>query len=414
MNDSLPYTTLLSEIEQRIRSAQTRAALAVNRELIRLYWHIGQLLLQRQADAGWGAAVIPRLARDIARAVPGIKGFSARNLDRMTAFARAYPQPRSISPQPVAKLAAPARDAASSEEDDSLLWQLPWGHHASILQATRNADHRLWYMKQAISQGWSRSTLQAQLKGDAHLRHGTAVTNFSRHMTPADSHEANQLLKDPYVFDFLTLEADYRESELEIALVEHLESFLVELGQGFAFVGRQHQLTVRGCDFFVDLLFYHLGLRRYLAIELKRGEFKPEYAGKLNFYCNVVDDLLRKEGDAPTIGLMLCQDKDSVLAEYALRGIELAAGAFAQRPAQHREHRSRAERAPATHDERGRLVKIRPPTPRNLASTPPSASLASPHRTPPSAVHPSGQGEAPWPGMSGARAWNRARFRRAS
>lgn len=326
MNEPLPYATLLSEIEQRIRSAQTRAALAVNRELIHLYWHVGRLLLQRQADAGWGAAVIPRLARDIAHALPGVKGFSVRNLDRMAAFARAYPEPASISPQAVAKLAAPARTEPSSEAADSLLWQLPWGHHACILQAMKEAEHRLWYMKQAISQSWSRSALQAQLNSAAHLRHGAAVTNFSRHMAAADSHAANQLLKDPYVFDFLTLEADYRESELELALMEHLESFLVELGQGFAFVGRQHQLTVRGCDFFVDLLFYHLGLRRYLAIELKRGAFKPEYAGKLNFYCNVVDDQLRKEGDAPTIGLMLCQDKDQVLAEYALRGIDTPIG----------------------------------------------------------------------------------------
>ncbi len=325
MSDLARYAGLLADIRSRIELAQARAVLAVNGELIRLYWQVGRLLDERQAQEGWGAGVIPRLARDLLNELPEVKGFSARNMDRMVAFARAYPAPQEISPQPVAKLPLgppPARPQA----DESLLWQLPWGHHALLLAKVKPLDERCWYMAQALLAGWSRSVLQMQIESGAHRRQGRAPNNFALRLPSPQSDLARQALKDPYVFDFLTLDATFHERELETGLVQHLEKFLLELGQGFAFVGRQYQLTVGENDFYLDLLFYHLKLRSYLVIELKRGDFKPEYAGKLNFYCNVVDDTLRHPGDAPTIGLMLCQGKDNVLAEYALRGIDKPIG----------------------------------------------------------------------------------------
>ncbi|ASM78618.1 hypothetical protein VITFI_CDS2841 [Vitreoscilla filiformis] len=323
-NNPLPptdYAHLLAEVRQHIQHAQTRAVLAVNAEMVRLYWQVGQLLHARQAQQGWGAAVIPRLAQDLTNALPELKGFSSRNLDRMVAFARAYPEPADFSPQAVAKTPPPTARAPAS-----LLWQVPWGHHALLLQTEKDPTVRRWYMEQAVAQGWSRSTLQTQIAQAAHTGQGALVNNFAQRLPASQSELVRQALKDPYVFDFLTLETHFHERELETALIGHLEKFLLELGQGFAFVGRQYPLTLGEHEFFLDLLFYHLKLRAFVVIELKRGDFKPEYAGKLNFYCNIVDDTLRHAQDAPTIGLLLCQNKDSVLAEYALRGIDKPIG----------------------------------------------------------------------------------------
>lgn len=329
MNDLNLYADLLAEVKNRIQTAQTRAVLAVNAELIRLYWQIGNLLLIRQADEGWGAGVIPRLARDLANALPELKGFSTRNLDRMVAFARAYPHPGKFSPQAVAKI-MPSEKAQQAllkpYDSDSLLWHVPWGHHTLLLQKVTEDQTRAWYMAQTMAHGWSRSVLQMQIDSAVHLRSGAVVNNFASCLPAPQSDFVQQTLKDPYIFDFLTLEAGFHERELEAGLVAHLEKFLLELGQGFAFVGRQYHLAVGEKDFYIDLLFYHLLLRSYVVIELKRGDFQPEYAGKLNFYCNVVDDTLRHPQDALTIGLLLCQGKDNVLAEYALRGIDKPIG----------------------------------------------------------------------------------------
>jgi predicted nuclease of restriction endonuclease-like (RecB) superfamily len=323
------YADLLAAVQSRIQAAQGRAVLAVNAELVALYWQVGQLLDARQQEAGWGAAVIPRLSRDLANALPELKGFSPRNLDRMLAFARAYPDPGLFSPQAVTKAAGQGflpQPVAKTLAAPSLLWQVPWGHHALLLEKVKAADLRAWYMAQTVAQGWSRSVLQMQIENAAHARQGALVNNFATRLPAPQSELVQQALKDPYVFDFLTLAPTFHERELEVGLVAHLEKFLLELGQGFAFVGRQHLLTVGENEFYVDLLFYHLKLRAFVVIELKRGDFKPEYAGKLNFYCNVVDDLLRHPQDAPTIGLMLCQGQDKVLAEYALRGIDKPIG----------------------------------------------------------------------------------------
>lgn len=331
MADLTQYRGLLAEIKTRIQTAQTRAVLAVNTELIRLYWQIGQLLDVRQAQEGWGSGVIPRLAQDIRNELPEIKGFSERNLKRMLAFYRAYAQEPEFVPQLVAQIAAGAKVPQlvalnEAQTDLPCMLVLPWGHHILLLERVKDVQQRRWYMTQTLACGWSRSVLALQIGGAAHARQGKAVTNFATRLSAPQSDLAQQALKDPYIFDFLTLDSLFHERELETGLVVHLEKFLLELGQGFAFVGRQYHLAVGENDFYIDLLFYHLKLRSYLVIELKRGDFKPEYAGKLNFYCNVVDDTLRHASDAPTIGLMLCQGKDNVLAEYALRGIDKPIG----------------------------------------------------------------------------------------
>ncbi len=313
------YRQVLSDIKQRICHAQTRAVMAVNAELIRLYWEIGALIDARQQQEGWGTGVIPTLARDLHNELPEEKGFSERNIKRMLAFYREYSYLEFV-PQPVAQMAknrkVPQSVALFPAE---LLCALPWGHHAELMAKVKDLPTRRWYMQAAIEHGWSRSILLLQIESIAHERTGKAVSNFTQLLPSPESDLAQQTLKDPYLFDFLTLQVGFQERELETGLIAHLEKFLLELGQGFAFVGRQYHLEVAGKDFYVDLLFYHLKLRRYVVIELKRGDFKPEYAGKVNFYCSVVDDLLRHETDGQTIGLILCQQPDRVLAEYALR-----------------------------------------------------------------------------------------------
>ena len=324
------YAALLTDVKARIQHAQTRAILAVNAELVRLYWDIGRVIADRQADEGWGAAVIPRLALELKNELPELKGFSERNIKRMLAFFRAYPKPEAIVPQAAAQLPAsekvPQPVAQLPRHEDSLLWSIPWGHHVWLMDKVPEIRHRTWYMRETLTHGWSRNILSLQIASDAHARRGKAVTNFAATLPAPQSDLAQQTLKDPYIFDFLTLTEPFQERELETGLVEHLEKFLLELGQGFAFVGRQYRLDVGGEDFYLDLLFYHLRLRAFVVIDLKRGQFKPEYAGKLNFYCNVVNDRLKHPTDSPTIGLILCQTKDNVLAEYSFSGIDKPIG----------------------------------------------------------------------------------------
>lgn len=323
---SADYTTLLGDIKQRVRHGQTRAVLAVNAELIRLYWDIGALIHARQQQEGWGAGVIPRLARDLHNELPEEKGFSERNIKRMLAFYREYPYLEFV-PQAVAQIEPGEKvTQAAALFPADLIQSIPWGHHTELMAKVKDLAARLWYMQACLANGWSRNILVMQIEVAAHQRQGRATTNFDRRLPSPDSDLVQQTLKDPYLFDFLTLESGFHERELETGLIAHLEKFLLELGQGFAFVGRQYQLDVGDQDFYVDLLFYHLKLRCYVVIDLKRGDFKPEYAGKMNFYCSVVDDRLRHESDRPTIGLILCQQPNRVLAEYALRGMDKPIG----------------------------------------------------------------------------------------
>lgn len=325
------YAKLLDDVKQRIRLGQTRAIFSANAEMISAYWDIGRMLNERQKQEGWGAGVIPRLSRDLHNELPEIKGFSERNIKRMLAFFREYPTTGEFVPQAVAQIEGPVkvpRAVAQMDSQDihSLVAKIPWGHNFILIEKIKDINTRIWYMQQILEQGWSKDVLLLMIKSRVHERRGKAVANFKARLPAPQSDLVQQTLKDPYIFDFVTLEEPFHERELETGLVYHLEKFLVELGRGFAFVGRQYHLDIGEEDFYIDLLFYHLKLRCYVVIELKKGVFKPEYAGKMNFYCNVVDDHLCHEDDNPTIGLILCQNKKSVLAEYTLRGISKPIG----------------------------------------------------------------------------------------
>lgn len=292
------YGLFLEELKDRIRTAQVRAAVSVNRELVLLYWQIGQRIRAAQATRGWGAQVIRKLSADLTHAFPGTKGFSRRNLNYMRALAEAWPD-ESIVQQVVA--------------------QIPWGHNVRLLDRLNTPEERLWYARQAIEYGWSRNVLELHIETRLYERQGQAATNFARTLPAPQSDLARQLLKDPYKLEFLALREEAEEREIEAALMAHLRRFLLELGVGFAFVGQRYRLEIGGEDFYLDLLFYHLRLRCYFIIELKAGAFKPEYAGKLNFYLAAVDDLLRHPDDQPSIGLLLCKTKNQVVVEYSLK-----------------------------------------------------------------------------------------------
>ncbi len=292
------YADWLTDLKGRIHTAQQRAALAVNRELVSLYWQIGRDILARQAEQGWGAKVIDRLAHDLRVAFPEMKGFSPRNLKYMRAFAEAWPDESFVQ---------------------AVLAQLPWYHHLALLDKLPGPETRKWYVAKAIEHNWSRNILVMQIESRLLERSGQAVTNFTATLPAPQSDLARESIKDPYRFDFLGLTDEAQEREIEDALVRHVTEFLLELGAGFAFVGRQVLLSVGGDEFFIDLMFYHLKLRCYVVIELKGGKFKPEHLGQLGFYLTAVDEQVKHPDDGPTIGLLLCKGKNKVVAEYALR-----------------------------------------------------------------------------------------------
>jgi len=319
---SLPdsYPKLLKEIKSRIQTSRIRASLSANTELIFLYWDIGKLISEKQKKEGWGKSVVERLASDIQKEFPGIKGFSTSNIWRMRRFYISWNKDSENLAQP-ARETKPTNLAQSAREIPPVLLNLPWFHNVVLTEKIKDSKIRLYYAQKAIENGWSRNVLILQIKSRLHDREGRAITNFKHTLPSPGSDLANQILKDPYVFDFLSLDAEYRERELESQLIRNLEKFLLELGAGFAFVGRQFQLPVADQEYYIDLLFYHLQLRRFVVIDLKIGPFIPEYAGKMNFYLNAVDDTIRHPDDEPSIGLILCQDKNNIIAEYALRGI---------------------------------------------------------------------------------------------
>lgn len=299
------YETFLHGLKERIRTAQVRAALAVNRELTLLYWQIGQDILLRQRQQGWGAKVVTKLAQDLQKEFPAMKGFSRTNLLYMRAFAEAYP------------------DEAIVQQ---VAGQIPWFHNCTLLDKVKDPQERLWYIQQTIQQGWSRSALLRQLERGLYQRQGEAMTNFQTTLPQPQSDLAQQVLRDPYNFDFLNLGTEAQERDLESAIVQHIRAFLLELGVGFAFVGSQFPLQVSGKEYRLDLLFYHFRLHCFVVIDLKTVEFEPEFSGKMNFYVSAVDDLLRSPQDNPTIGIVLCKTQDRTIVEYALRDMNKPIG----------------------------------------------------------------------------------------
>lgn len=295
------YAAWLSDLKTQIRTARIKASLAVNSELIRLYWRIGSEIVQRRASQSWGAKVLDQLAKDLRSEFPDMRGLSLTNLKYMAMFSEAWPE---------------------SLIGQQLVDQLPWGHNIAIMTRLSDRSTREWYIQKTIESGWSRSVLEIQIESRVHLHLGAAQTNFERTLPVTQSDLAREVVKDPYNFDFLGLLEPTNEQLIEKSLVSHLRDFLIELGVGFAFVGSQYRLEVEGQEFYIDLLFYHTKLHCYVVIELKNTDFKFEYTGQLNGYLSIVDDLVRdKAYDAPTIGLLLCKTKKNTVVEYALQGM---------------------------------------------------------------------------------------------
>ena len=298
------YTEFFHDLKQRIQHSQIKAALKVNTDLIMLYWDVGNRIIEKQKESDWGDGVLDQLSTDLRVAFPQMKGFSRRNLFYMKQFAQAY------SKEIVQQLAA----------------QIPWGHNMLLINKLEKKEERLFYAKKTLENGWSRNVLDFWIGTDLYSRQGKAITNFKETLPGPQSDLALQTMKDPYCFDFLALAEGYREKELEQGLMDHIQQFMLELGSGYAFVGRQYPLRVGDEDFYIDLLFYNLQMRCYCIIELKNGEFRPEYAGKMNFYLSAVDELLRHPEDRPSMGMILCKGKKKLSCDYALRDINKPIG----------------------------------------------------------------------------------------
>lgn len=295
------YNSFLRDLKERIRQAQIKAALAVNRELILLYWQIGREILLRQQQQGWGSKVIDRLAKDLKKEFPEVTGFSARNLKYMRSFAETYSEEQFVQ-----QVAA----------------QIPWFHNCLLIEKVKEPTARAWYMAQTIENGWSRNVLAMQIDSGLYQRQGGAVTNFPKTLPAPQSDLAQQIVKDPYNLDFLTISKDAKERELERGLIEHIRDFLLELGVGFAFMGSQYPLVVDDKEYRLDLLFYHAKLHCYVIIDLKMGEFEPSFSGQMNFYISAVNHTIRSAGDNPTIGIILCRSKRKTTVEFALDTVQ--------------------------------------------------------------------------------------------
>jgi len=326
------YKSWLADLKSRIRQSQIKAAVKVNAELLRLYWDLGQDIVARQMEKTWGSGFFEQLSKDLRSEFPDMQGFSERNLLYVKRFYQFYTQDNTISPQVVdvipqqlvAELQAVdnkgdiIRHQVGGELGDHPIFQIPWGHHIQIFSKSKSVKEALFYVQKTIENGWSRAVLMNFMAADLFAAQGKALTNFSRQLPEPQSDLANQILKDPYNFDFLTLTDGYKEKELEDALTTNITKFLLELGQGFAYIGRQVPIQIGETERFIDLLFYHLELRCFVVIELKAGKFEPEYVGKLGLYVVAINHQKRQEGDNPTIGMIICRTKDHVEVQYSL------------------------------------------------------------------------------------------------
>jgi len=309
LSQNFEYKAWLTTLKQQFQQTQLKAAVKVNTALLEFYWSLGSEIIEQQKNSIWGAGFLVQLSKDLIAEFPDVKGFSLSNIKYMRQWVLFYTREGAIGQQLVGQLT-----------------QIPWGHNLKIISKCQNTTEALYYIQNTLQHGWSRNVLTHQMESGLWQREGQALTNFEQTLPPAQSDLAQQTLKDPYVFDFLALTEQHNERELEQGLVKHITHFLLELGAGFAYMGKQYPLQVGERDFYIDLLFYHTRLRCYVVVELKTGDFEPEHAGKLNFYIKAVDEGLRKTGDEPTIGILLCKNKDKLVAEYALSDIQKPMG----------------------------------------------------------------------------------------
>lgn len=321
----MDYAAVLGSLKEKIHNARQQASFTVNQELLKMYWEIGSTILEQQQLAGWGARIIDRLVIDLKVEFPDFKGLSARNIKYMRAFAEAYPD-FAIVQVPLAQLPVSGKQAKETPVVQVPLAQITWFHHITLLDKVKSPAERLFYIQKTIENGWSRNIMVAQIENNLWNRQGKAITNFSTTLPKPQSDLAIESLKSPYVFDFLGLGEEVKERELEKALIQHIKKFVLELGRGFAYVGNQYNLNVDGDDFFLDLLFFNFHLNSFVVFELKVGDFKPEYAGKLNFYVNTVNEKIKSSSHQPTIGVLLCKTPNDTVVKFALQGIDTPVG----------------------------------------------------------------------------------------
>lgn len=304
------YVKTLADIKKRISEAQIKAAFAVNKELLKLYWYIGETIVKKQKENKWGSKIIEQLAKDLQNSFPGLSGFSRPNIFRMKAFFQAY---EIVSEPP-------------RQFETLAIFNIPWWHNVILLTKLKDYNQRIWYAQKTIENGWSSTVLELKIESNLYSRDGKAITNFTKTLPSPQSDLAQQSLKDPYVFDFLTFHKEHLEKDIEQGLMDNIQKFLLELGKGFAFVGRQYHIEIEEEDFYIDLLFYHIKLKCYVVVELKAQKFEPKDVGQLNFYLSAVDNILKEPEDKPTIGLLLCKTKKNIIAEYALQEINRPIG----------------------------------------------------------------------------------------
>ncbi|NOX17668.1 MAG: DUF1016 domain-containing protein [Chlorobi bacterium] len=303
--ETTEYRKWIAELKTKFRQAQIKAAIKVNTTLLEFYWELGRDIVEKQKKAKWGSGFLKQISQDLMSEFPDVKGFSLRNLKYIRQWYSFYSTENVVIGQQAA----------------AQLFQIPWWHNVVIISKCNSVKEALFYINKTIENGWSRSVLTHQIESKLYERQGKAITNFAVTLPKPQSDLAGQLIKDPYNFDFLTLTEEYNERDLERALLDHITKFLLELGSGFAFVGKQKALQVGERDFFIDLLFYHTMMHCYVAVELKTVDFEPEFAGKLNFYIKAVDEQMKTENDKPTIGILICKSKDKTVVEYALSDI---------------------------------------------------------------------------------------------
>lgn len=310
---SSEYKSWIGELKQRIRQSQIKAAVKVNTELLQLYWGLGKDIVERQKAAQWGDGFLKQLSEDLMVEFPEMNGFSVRNLQQIVKWYSFYSQEFIITKQVVSQF----------EQD---FFSVPWGHHILIMQRCKDMNKALFYVRQVVENNWSRTVLDWQIDSNLYERQGKAISNFKNTLPAPQSDLAQQITKDPYIIDIMGIRQDMEEREIEAHLDSHISQYLLELGKGFTYYGHQVHLNVGGEDFYIDQLFYHVRLHCYVVVELKAVKFKPEHIGQLNFYVAAVDKQMRMQGDNPTIGLLICKDKNDIVAEYTLRNIETPIG----------------------------------------------------------------------------------------